>query len=572
VGWLVPVPVAAAATTFVVNRTGDAPDLNVGDGRCDTSATTGSQCTLRAAIQQADKTAGADTINFNIGGTTGVKTISPAKPLPTITGPVTINGYTQPGASPNTLATGNDAVLEIQINGTNAGSSLAGLNVQADGCTIKGLVINRFTGTGTDGNGIQVKGSNNTVRGNFIGTDPGGAIDRGNRQSGLIVIGSDNTVGGTARSARNLISGNDLYGMVVEGVGATGNLVQGNYVGTTRAGDAALPNTLDGVDAFQATTTVGGTTAGARNVISGNGRDGVDIFVPGGIVVAGNFIGTDATGTAALGNADSGIRINTADGNTIGGTDPGARNVISGNGQDGVVIASIGAENNTIQGNVIGAAASGGDSIPNGTTGVLLFSATSTTVAGNVITHSGVDGVRITGDGNTIGGGNVIVANSDDGVEVTSTGQGNRILSNQILGNGALGIDLDGGTEDAAGVTANDIDDPDSGANNLQNFPVLSSALRASNGVTVITGSLNSTPSREFTIQLFLADSEPSNHGESLVFLGAKTIATDSGGDKGFSFATGALSPAQEITATATDTTTGDTSEFSLNAVVVQAP
>ena len=141
---------AHAATTFAVNRTGDALDANLANAVCDVNASQrGNQCTLRAAIQEANDTAGTDQIRFNIVSAASVKTISPASALPTITEAVTINGYSQTGASANTLATGNDAVLKIQLNGANAGP-VNGLTIEASDSTIKGLVYDQTTYRGTE--------------------------------------------------------------------------------------------------------------------------------------------------------------------------------------------------------------------------------------------------------------------------------------------------------------------------------------------------------------------------------------------------------------------------------------
>ena len=239
---------------------------------------------MRAAIQQANATAGADTINFAIPGT-GVKTIAVGAAglgaLPTITDPVTINGYTQPGASPNTKVVGNDAVLKIELNGANVNSGDGLLITHVSGSSvIKGLVINRF------GEGISIKGDTvgNRIEGNFIGTDPTGTIDRGNTDDGVNVFdgASENVVGGTTPAARNLISGNAVNAVFVSN--ATGNLIQGNYIGTDKTGTKSLPNgdVFGGVTAVvisnSSGNTVGGTTAGARNLISGNNSDGVGIF------------------------------------------------------------------------------------------------------------------------------------------------------------------------------------------------------------------------------------------------------------------------------------------------------
>src|SRR5215218_4606694 len=136
-------PQARAVSTFTVNLTADTPDANLSNAVCDVNpSASGNQCTLRAAIQQANVSAGADTINFNISGT-GVHTISPASALPHITTPVIINGYSQPGSSVNKLAKGTNAKLLIEINGNNAGGA-SGLFIVASDSVVKGLVINRF--------------------------------------------------------------------------------------------------------------------------------------------------------------------------------------------------------------------------------------------------------------------------------------------------------------------------------------------------------------------------------------------------------------------------------------------
>jgi CSLREA domain-containing protein len=470
----------AHAATFTVNRTGDEsePLANRGDGVCDVlPSRTGNQCSLRAAIQEANVTAGADLIRFNIVSAASVKTISRTRALPAITKQVTINGYTQSGASANTLATDNDAVLKVQLNGTNAGTSADGLLIKASNSTIKGLVINRFFD-----NGVQIDGS-----------------------------------------------------------GATGNKVQGNFLGTTANGNAALANGNDGVDIFNApNTTVGGTQPAQRNVISGNDLDGVFIFDSSSATnnkVEGNFIGTDVNGTSDLGNGAVGVRVE-APGNFVGGTVAGARNVISGNGAAGVAMLGSGAVGNTVQGNFIGTGANGTTALGNSLEGVLISGAPSNTVGGtvaeaaNTVAFNGADGVFISG----------------------SAATGNNILRNSIHSNDGLGIDLAGGTENANGATANDPKDPDTGPNNLQNKPALTSF----SGLT-INGNLNSTPNKTFVIRFF-ANPQGVNEGKS--FLGQKSVTTNANGNVSFTF-TAAAAPIGTQNVTATATRAGNTSEFS---------
>jgi hypothetical protein len=136
---------ARAATTFTVTESGDAGDSYITDARCDTDPATGKQCTLRAAVEEANDTAGADTIDFDTDSAASVKTISPDSQLPTITDTVTIDAYTQPGASPNTLDVGNDAVLKVQLDGTGPGTGFNGIQTEAADGTIRGLVIRAST-------------------------------------------------------------------------------------------------------------------------------------------------------------------------------------------------------------------------------------------------------------------------------------------------------------------------------------------------------------------------------------------------------------------------------------------
>ena len=188
---------AHAATIFTVNSTADAPDAFPASNTCDIDVFTGGdQCTLRAAIQQANATPGANTINLAILGT-GVKTIAVGSkgfgPLPPITEQVTIDGYTQPGSSPNTKAVGNDAALKIVLDGSNASSGGDGLTIDgASNSLIKGLVINRFSGDGIDVFGGSTAGTVGTrIEGNFIGTDVTGTLDKGNGRDGVSVFAQD---------------------------------------------------------------------------------------------------------------------------------------------------------------------------------------------------------------------------------------------------------------------------------------------------------------------------------------------------------------------------------------------
>jgi hypothetical protein len=604
----------AAARTFCVD---DASDGSATPGDCDTNCTDGSNnCSLRDAITAANSNTGTDTIIFKIPGN-GVHTIQPTAALPDITDPVIIDGYTQTGASPNTNGpgSGSNSVLLIEIDGTNAGANVNGLHITGGGSIVRGLVINRFTNYGVS----LDTGGNNLLEGNFIGTNPAGDTDLGNTNSGVIVASSSgNTIGGTAPASRNLISGNDFYGLNLSGAAATGNIVQGNFIGTNAAGTGALPNTRFGVliDSQATQNTVGGSVSGMGNLISGNGFGGIQIQGDGtgSNTVQGNFIGTDLTGNVALGNSGIGVDIDGSSANTIGGTAPGAGNTISGNQNVGIFIQLPKSTNNLVQGNFIGTNTAGTAALPNEGGICIQNGASQTTVGGatpgsrNLISGNGqFGGICIGNDGtsqnavqgnfigtdvsgvnplpndfvgirifdsafdNTVGGtttgvGNTIAFNNGGGllVELGSGNaiEGNSIFSNSINGGaGLLGLGIDLNSD---GVTANDAGDSDTGPNDLQNFPDLSSAISA-NGNTTIQGTLNSTAGASFRIEFFANDAcDDSGNGEGQTFLGSADVTADGSGNATLNVTLPtALSGTKFITATATGNGTKDTSEFS---------
>jgi titin len=284
-------------------------------------------------------------------------------------------------------------------------------------------------------------------------------------------------------------------------------------------------------------------------------------------VVQGNYIGTDATGTVALGNTLDGVFIGAGSNSIVGGSSAAARNVISGNGGHGVELFSTGTsvnrvEGNRVEGNRIGVAANG-SALGNGGDGVRL-----TRVRGNRV------------GGTAPGAGNVIANNGGAGVRVGS-GTGNAVLGNRIFDNGGLGIDLG-----PAGVTPNDFDDPDIGANRLFNFPLLYVAHQffvvlpypgpgiITQTVLRVRGSINTETNKTLRIEFFASPAaDPSGHGEGTRFLGAATVATG-GCTNTASF--NVLLPladdlqGQVVTATATDEL-GNTSEFSAALAVALA-
>jgi CSLREA domain-containing protein len=327
----------AAAKTFTVDTGSDGSDVNPGDGICDMIPGAGSSCSLRAAIEESNANIGKDTINFNFAGS-GVRTMGVLSPLPTITDPVIIDGYSQPGASVNTLANGDNGVLLVQLQGSNLSGSGNGLTITAGNSTVKGLVINFFPGSAIE---LDTNGGN-TIQGNFIGTNPAGIFASANLNGIAIGNSNANTIGGLTPDKRNIISGNQIGLQITSG---TGNLVQGNLIGTDAAGTSALGNhaacDCGAVRVFATDTIIGGTTPGARNIISGNGKYGIEIGTdltnfPTGTKVQGNFIGTDINGNASLGNGKAGVSVSNATNTTIGGS-VNAGNLIAGNNKAGII-------------------------------------------------------------------------------------------------------------------------------------------------------------------------------------------------------------------------------------------
>lgn len=446
----------------------------------------------------------------------------------------------------------DNAVIEGNKVGTNAsgtaaiangvgasGDGEAGIHVQANDASI---LDNLVSGNASAGIGIFNNFTSGTViRGNLVGTNSTGDAAIPNGQ-GMSIGGANNTVGGSARADANVVSGNLNEGIAG---GGTSNVFEGNYVGTNAAGSAALGNGGPGFALFDPAS-----DAISGNLVSGNGGDGIAIYSPDGgadNVIAANDIGTDATGSAAIPNQGSGVDLmEDSTGNTIGGTSAGARNIISGNAGAGIQIGYSGSTSDLIEGNFIGTDDSGSP-------------------LGN-----GANGIQIHASGNTIGGSasgaaNVIAFNGGSGVAVYD-GTGNAVSRNSIFSNGGLGIDLGGD-----GVTPNDPGDTDTGPNNLQNFPVLTSAV-ASSGHLVVTGTIDTQSPQSVTLEFFAntvptPGGDPSGYGEGATFLGDATPAADGT----FSVALPSVAPGTLISATATDAA-GNTSEFAKDIPAITLP
>ena len=405
--------------------------------------------------------------------------------------------------------------------------------------------------SGNSIDGIAVSGfgaaSANLILGNYIGTDPSGVVALPNYR-GVVLSGSspNNLV------QSNLVSGNLLQGM---SVGGYSNVVVGNFVGTDATGRKALPNRAAGIGVGLIGNTIGGTEPESRNVVSGNGGHGIEVY-PGqaagsyGHVIQGNFVGVDVSGAVALPNGAFGVAVGTQR-TTVGGSEPGAGNVISGNRAGGVSIGSLGglgaSTTNVVHGNLIGTDPSGIFGVPNRGPGILLTAPARNNFIG------GIDPAEA----------NVIAFNAGDGVLVISNSAGNAILGNSIHSNGRLGINLKPAAEGEGVVTVNDIGDSDTGPNNLQNYPVITNVVYLANN-TIIQGFLRSATNESFSIDVYAnVATEQSGYGEGQFYLGNVDVDTDESGFTEFAYSAGNTYSNQFFTATALNYDTADTSEFS---------
>ena len=385
---------------------------------------------LRAAVYFAfDKSTDAPpvptTVSFQIpisdaGWDGNTFTIEPTSLMTTPGAGTTIDGSTQTGFTGDTNPTGPEIVID--------GSQLAVQNLFAPGfllldpnCTLKNLVISGFNQQGLILDGVSATG--NLVRGCYIGTDATGTSALANTFPGIEIAegANGNTIGGTTAAARNVISGNAHLGVSIHDSGSDNNVLEGNYVGLNAAGTAASPNAFDGVSIFlgAGNNIIGGTSAGARNVISGNNSNGIVFSDPGtdGNLIQGNFIGLDANGSAAVPNNFAGVGIFAAAKTNIVGskTVAGARNIISGNFAQGVIIGDLGTDSNMVQGNFIGTDLTGTAALANQFSGVAIFGSASLNVIG----------------GSTAKARNIVSGNSGGGVNIS----GAKTKSNKVQGN-----------------------------------------------------------------------------------------------------------------------------------------
>ncbi len=638
-----------------------APTLTV------TNANDSGAGSLRQAILDSNAAPDADTIGFAIPGGV-VPTIAPATPLPDITAPVMIDGWSQPE-------------FGVEINGAGQGANSNVLVIRSDDVTVRSLTINRSprdgifisaidsasiienvqifscsvgvdpSGTldlGNTGDGIELvfadrvtiggpefwqgcvisgngadgifaqSGSGHVIQGNRIGCNFGGTAAIENGSEGITFNAFNSLIGGTGFGEGNQISGNREEGVQL---GGSNNKVFGNLIGTDATGTASLPNGTSaladrqaGIVAGGSNCQIGGPDPGQRNIISGNRVE--NVRMQNRCLVIGNYIGLDITGTQAVGGLDPnavGVRFNFSSATSpcvLGSPLPGHGNVISGNPSHGVFLKATGVSGSHIVGNFIGTSPDGKTAIPNGSNGILSNSreTAGNTIggslpgAGNLIAGNTGNGIRLfrsgssaarhhtvqgnrigvnvdgapLGNGNhgiqldsaqdnviggtTPGAANLIAHNTADGVSILTTNVSapafnNRISGNSIHNNGGLGIDLN---DD--GITANDAMDADPGPNNLQNFPVVT--LAEATGGSLI-GAFNSTPNTTFHVEFFSnAAADPSGNGEGETFLGHIDLTTDANGDADFALMSPiAMTAGHFVSVTATDPD-GNTSEF----------
>jgi CSLREA domain-containing protein len=437
-------------------------------------------------------------------------------------------------------------LIGLDVTGADPlGNGDAGVLATTDMIQIGGTTSvyrNVISANGSDG--VRLECWTCQVQGNYIGTDIGGFHPLGNYDNGIKLVGSDTIiVGGADPEAGNVIADHGLVGVFIDD-NSKNVQVLGNKIGTDAGGTAALANIKAGVRVGGTNNQIGVPGTGGRNLISGNMGPGIAV-VSGttNITIQNNYIGTDLTGTAAIGNSN-GIEVGggTVSSNVIiGGSPYGEGNLISGNDDAGLLLSS-GAK---VRGNYIG-----------------------TDNAGTGPLGNGADGVLIKGPGNDVGGTpsyyNTIAFNGGHGVAVIS-GSGsavnNLILRNSIHDNGGLGIAIDQNT-----VIPNDPQDPDMGDNLRQNYPELTEAISDPVGPqSTISGKLNSTPGTSFTIEIYTnAVCDPSGHGEGHRWIHTLTVTTNASGEASFTalFPMTYIDPANVITATATDPA-GNTSGFS---------
>lgn len=517
-------------------------------------------------------------------------------------------------AGATALNNGGSGVRLVQAANNHVGSSTLAVSNVISGNTLNGIEI------------AGLQSTNNRIQGNYVGVDLLGttAIPNGNFGVAISSVANGNFVGtdgdGTGDATeKNVISGNNQFGVAIFGAGTDNNVVAGNYIGTDAAGEQAIGNRNHGVWLAQGsrfnrigTDSNGLSDSAERNVISGGVTEGITFFDSHDNLVAGNYIGLNASGTAALPNLWAGIAINGGSLRNVIGTngdgvgDDVEGNTISGNGRAGIIVQ--GSSQNIIAGNKVGTDSSGSTVIANVDAGVFLRAAStnnrigtngdgiSDTLETNLISGNGSHGVMLDGAGTTgnvvagnvigsdssgnvampnffagvqiAGGasqnvigtplnGNRITFNRHAGVGVIATSNQNTIRGNSISNNGGIGIDLA-----SDGPTLNDLNDIDTGPNDQLNFPTLRNIVPGA--ITRAVGTYQGLASSVFTLDFYAnTQLDPSEYGEGARWLTSIEVTTDAAGNAAFDeLLNAATLPTEFVTSTATDAL-GNTSEFS---------
>ncbi len=539
----------ALADTFTVNSTSDAVDKNPGDGICATAANV---CSLRAAIIEANHNPGPDLINFAIPGA-GVHTITLGSGLPVVNdilGGVTINGYSQPGATANTDPLTDNAVIEIQITTSNA--NIDGLIFSSAHNVVEGLAMYNLRHEIT----FQTTSATlNSVVGNFIGTNAAGTF-----VAPAFVSGGDGvtvtqgatftTVGDATPAGRNVISGNSSGGVSFDSEQSDHNTIQGNLIGPGPTGQPirtcssrCFDQQSRGVHLKTGSSynLVGGINPADGNVISDNTGNGVEVShgsTNDNNQVIGNFIGTDVTGNAGpaskFGNGLDGVMVEDGSTNTVV-----AFNVVANNAQHadgslvvgGIEVIGFYTAGTWVHDNKVGVGTDGVTPMPNSFYGIdVHYNAAWTTV-----------------------GPNNIVANNPTGIIVSDASNVyNTITRNSIYNNGSTGS--------GRGISI---------LNHANNSIPVPSLNPTGVSLTAATGAACPGCTVEvFKAQPNVGDASGGTAGQGKIFLGSTLVPASGAFTVGFGVA---LNPGDPVTATQTNPG-GDTSQFSPNVAAASNP
>lgn len=485
---------------------------------------------FRQAILDANAFQDNDFIVFIVPSVSNIR-ITISTQLPDITGPVYINGTEQGGI-------GYSGPPPVELVGNGLTANEVGLRLLASGCTVTGMSIGGFE------TGIHIEGDNNFIFGNYVGLFRDGSVNPNStgiylNSANNNIIGSDINGKGDNREI-NVISGN-VTGIRLEQ--STLNSISRNFIGTDISGTLAIPNAGNGIELLlnSNSNNIGQNSALARNIISGNGSNGISINGSNSNIILGNHIGTDITGNAGIPNIQSGIELVNSAMTIIGGELLPERNIISKNQLHGILLKDNSSQTE-VYNNYIGLGSNGTSALGNGSDGIRI-------AEGAGINFIGFSGNRA----------NIIAHNSGNGINVShDAGSRNGLLGNSIYQNGLLGIDLNND-----GVTLNDLQDTDAGPNNLQNFPVIESVIINPSDVN-IKGTMFGEPLKSYELEFFSnSTADPSGYGEGSKYIGTTMVTTNAAGKAEFNLVLFETIPASNFISSTATGPDFSTSEFS---------